>query len=134
MRVRQFGLGDWDAARAIWDATDGMSAPTREEVEHKLERDPQLFVVAEREGELVGVAMGTYDGRRGFVFRLAVAPNERGKGIGSALVTELERRFEAMGVTKVRVLVFRTNGTARSFWEAQGYQAAEDVMMYSKDW
>lgn len=134
VNVRDFTLDDWDVVTSIWEAAEGMTAPSREEVERKLDRDPQLFVVAEDGTAVIGVAMGTFDGRRGFIFRLAVAPDHRGRGIGSALVSELERRFADMGVTKVRVLVFRTNETARSFWEAQGYEAAEDVMMFSKDW
>ena len=110
-----------------------MAVPSRDEVERKLERDPQLFVVAEDAGEVVGVAMGTYDGRRGYVFRLAVAPSRQRQGIGAALVGELERRFRDMGVTRIRVLVFGSNRAARSFWEGLGYSAAPDVVLYSKE-
>lgn len=133
MEIRQFEHHDWDAVERIWDETEGMSTPSWDEVLRKLERDRHLFVVAEEEGEVGGVAMGTYDGRRGYIFRLAVSPNLQGRGIGSALVAELERRFDAMGVRHVRVLVHRTNPGARAFWERHGYEGVEDVMLYSKD-
>jgi ribosomal protein S18 acetylase RimI-like enzyme len=133
MRIRAFTTDDYEAVAAVWDATEGMSTPTLEEVERKLERDPELFVVAEDGDEVVGVAIGTHDGWRGYVFRLAVAPQRRGEGIGAALVADLERRFAAKGVDRLRVLVHRSNPAARAFWEALGYDAIDDVMMFAKD-
>lgn len=133
MRIRAFTIEDYADAAAIWDATDGMSTPGIEEVERKLERDPDLFVVAEDGDHLVGVAIGTHDGWRGYVFRLAVAPDRRSEGIGSALVADLERRFASKGVHRLRILVHRSNPAARGFWAALDYEAIDDVMMFAKD-
>ncbi|MDQ3898771.1 MAG: GNAT family N-acetyltransferase [Actinomycetota bacterium] len=110
-----------------------MSAPPLEEVERKLERDPELFLVAEDGGSLVGVVMGSYDGRRGWIFRLAVAPHRRREGIGRALVEELERRYLAMGVRRLRLLTLSDNQVARAFWEHLGYGGFEDVVLFTKD-
>jgi ribosomal protein S18 acetylase RimI-like enzyme len=136
VRIRQFTLDDYNAAAALWELSEGMSAPGRQEVERKLERDPQLFLVAEDDSSppaMLGVVIGSYDGRRGWVFRLAVAPDHRRRGIGSALVSELERRFVEMGVDRIRVLTVRDNVPACEFWEELGYSGFDQVVLFSKD-
>ena len=132
MRIRTFDLTDYPEAAELWKAAEGMAAPSLDEVERKLERDPDLFLVAE-DGPLVGVVMGSYDGRRGWIFRLAVDPLRRRQGIGRALVEELERRFAAMGVRRLRLLTLTDNRGAREFWERLGYGGFEDVVLYTKD-
>lgn len=131
VHIRRFELDDYRAAAELWEAAEGMSAPSLEEVERKLERDPELFLVAE-DGRLVGVVMGTYDGRRGWIFRLAVDPLRRRQGIGTALVEELERRYASMGVRAIRLLTLTDNAGGRSFWERLGYGGFEEVVLYSK--
>lgn len=133
MRIREFQSSDYEAACRLWKAADGMHPPTRDEVERKLERDRQLFLVAEDADELIGVVMGTYDGRRGWIFRLAVAQNRRRQGIGRALLTELEERYEAMGVTKVRLLTLADNDAGRAFWRRTGFDEYEPIVLYSKN-
>lgn len=131
--IREFVVSDLPAAAAIWQAAEGMRVPTPDEVERKLERDPRLFLVAEDEGQIVGVVMGAYDGRRGWIYRLAVSPDRRRTGIGRALVAALEDRFEAMGVAHIRLLAYGSNHAGRAFWKRLGYHAATDIVLYSKD-
>ncbi len=133
MRIREFSLHDYQAAIRLWKAADGMDVPPREEVERKLERDPELFLVAEDGSDLVGVVMGTYDGRRGWIFRLAVDPARRRGGVARALIDELERRYQAMGVKQLRLLTVSGNAPARRLWEHLGYRPFEDVVLYWKD-
>ncbi len=76
----------------------------------KLERDPELFLLALSEREIVGTVMGSYDGRRGWMGRLAVAPSQRGLGLARLLVDELERRLRAIGSDKVNLLMTTGRG------------------------
>ena len=133
MRIREFELDDYDAACHLWALAEGMSVVPRWEVERKLERDRDLFLVGEEDGELVAVVMGAYDGRRGWIFRLAVDPARRGVGLGRALIAELERRLLAMGVTSVRLLVHAGNTGGLGFWRQLGYELDEDIVMGSKE-
>ncbi len=96
---------------------------------------PELFLVAEDDScppAMLGVVMGSYDGRRGWIFRLAVVPHRRRRGIGRALVTELERRFHEMGVERIRLLTISDNAPARRFWEDLGYSGFDQVVLFSK--
>ncbi|WP_433797599.1 GNAT family N-acetyltransferase [Actinoplanes sp. CA-252034] len=77
----------------------GAEVLSRAELEAKLVRDPELFLVAEagEQIEIAGVVLGTYDGRRGWIFRLGVHPDHRRRRVASRLVAELENRFQALG-------------------------------------
>ncbi len=132
MLIRAFGLADFEACQRLWAEADGLGSVPREEIELKVERDPELFLVAEDAGQVVGVVMGSYDGRRGWIFRLAVAADRRREGIGQALVDEVEGRMAAMGVPQVNLLVLKSNTGGHAFWEAAGYPGYEGVYLHSK--
>ena len=135
MRIRQFDLDDYEAAARVWASADEMAVPSYDECATKLERDPHLFLVAEDDAtsDVVGVVMGTYDGRRGWIFRLAVDPIRRKSGIGRALVHELERRYSEMGVAHIRLLVYELNHSGREFWRRLGYEEFDQIVMSAKD-
>jgi GNAT superfamily N-acetyltransferase len=100
MQIREFAFTrDLDSVLDLWSAAGSGIQLGRsdepEEIRKKLARDPDLILVAEDKGRLIGAVMGGFDGRRGMVYHLAVAAGERGKGIGRALMAELERRLQA---------------------------------------
>jgi len=127
MQIRQFEWSDYDAVTAVWAAA-GREVVPRAELAAKLTRDPHLFLVAESGGEVVGVVMGTYDGRRGWILRLAVHPEHRRRGIARALVDDLESRFEALECPRVNLLVMPDNESGLRFWRALGYLPYPDVL------
>jgi ribosomal protein S18 acetylase RimI-like enzyme len=93
-----------------------------EEIKKKILRDPDLFLVAMSGGAIVGAVMGGFDGRRGFVYHLAVAEQHRNKGIARSLMDEIERRLKAKGCIKVNLLVTQANKSAMAFYEGLGYE------------
>ncbi|GAA2545500.1 hypothetical protein GCM10010435_13030 [Winogradskya consettensis] len=127
INVRQFQWTDFDAVTAVWEAA-GRDVVTRPELEAKLTRDPELFLVAASDDEVAGVVLGTYDGRRGWILRLAVHPGHRRKAIASQLVKELEDRFERIGCPRVNLLVMPDNESGLRFWQALGYIPYPDVL------
>ncbi len=93
-----------------------------EEIRKKLTRDPDLFVVAECEGRLVGTVMGGFDGRRGMIYHLAVEPGFRVHGVGGILMQEVERRLSQKGCLKAYLLVANGNEEVIPFYEKRGWQ------------
>jgi N-acetylglutamate synthase-like GNAT family acetyltransferase len=98
--IREFSFAnDYDRTIAFWYGIEkGMNigrSDTPEEIKKKLERDPELFLVAELEKEIIGTVIGAFDGRRGMIYHLAVHKDFRGQGIGAILLSEVEQRLQA---------------------------------------
>jgi GNAT superfamily N-acetyltransferase len=101
--IRSFAWADYEAVTALWQST-GREVVPRAELTAKLARDPELFLVAEgADAAIAGVVMGAYDGRRGWILRLAADPGRRRAGIASALVTEVETRLAALGCPRINL-------------------------------
>jgi ribosomal protein S18 acetylase RimI-like enzyme len=77
--------------------------------------------VAEAKGQVVGSIIGTFDGWRGNIYRLAVDPHYRRHGIARALVKEVEKWLQDQGVKRITALVEKDHSWAVRFWEAVGY-------------
>ena len=106
---------------------------TPAEIEKKLSRDPDLFLVAEADGSIIGSVIGGYDGRRGLVYHLAVASAFRGMGIGSRLMDELESRLRAKGCLKCYLLVTNDNPEAEGYYRQRGWQHMDYIHLYGKE-
>ena len=103
-----------------------------EEIFKKLQRDPDLFLVAEVNGRIIGSVMGGFDGRRGIVYHLGVSPDSRRNGVGRALMEALEDRLGAKGCLKSYLLVTKDNLEAIRFYEASGWERME-LYIYGKE-
>lgn len=105
---------------------------TPAEIKKKLERDPDLFLIAEFEGRLVGTVIGGFDGRRGFVYHLAVVPWLRRRGVGRRLMDEVERRLRLKGCLRCYLLVRPENMDAMGYYEKTGWSLLDDAV-FAKD-
>jgi ribosomal protein S18 acetylase RimI-like enzyme len=103
------------------------------EIEKKLQRDPDLFLIAEADEEFIGTIMGGFDGRRGFVYHLAVAGAYRGQGIGSCLLREVEERLRSRGCMRCYLFVTSDNEEAMHFYERHGWAPMDKNHPYAKD-
>lgn len=106
---------------------------TLEEIEKKLARDPELFLVAEADGSIVGSVIGGFDGRRGLIYHLAVTASYRRQGLGSRLMEEVESRLRAKGCLKCYLLVKADNQEAEIYYQHRGWQHMDFVHLYGKD-
>ena len=126
-RLREFDLErDYEPILALWSNSGpgiGISpSDTREALALKLTRDPDLFLVAESDGQVIGTVVGGWDGRRGLVYHLAVDARYRRQRIGHALMSELERRLRMRGCRRVWLMVHHDNQAAIAFYESAGWE------------
>jgi ribosomal protein S18 acetylase RimI-like enzyme len=132
--LREFNLADHGEVIALWQAC-GLH-PSRSDrldaIARKLERDPDLFLVIAEDGRVIASALGSYDGRRGWINRLAVAPAARGRALGQRLVHEFEARLAAKGCEKVNLLIERDNEGVAAFYAQLGY--AVDDLVFMEKW
>ncbi|KAF0107380.1 MAG: N-acetyltransferase GCN5 [Anaerolineaceae bacterium] len=138
IRLREFRFPeDYPAVRLLWEnAGPGVQlrrSDTPEEIGKKLQRDPDLFLVAELDGRIVGTVIGGFDGRRGLIYHLAVEPGLRERGVGSLLMDEVERRLQAKGCIRSYLLVTAENEQSMRFYEKRGWSHMDTVLVYGKD-
>jgi len=129
--IREFRANDYEAAVELWEAGD-IRVETREDVEFKLQRDPDLFLVAEANGQLGGVVLGAFDGRIGSINRLAVAEPARRSGLAGRLIEAVEERLRAKGARRVWAWIHDYNRPSRALFSGRGYNEWRDVVTVSK--
>jgi ribosomal protein S18 acetylase RimI-like enzyme len=125
--IRPFSVADTEAVVELWRET-GLTRSWNDpyqDISRKLTVQPELFLVAEAGGEVVGTVMAGYDGHRGWLYYLASAPARRGEGIARRLVERVEELLLEMGCPKVQLMVRPENGIARGFYAALGYESFE---------
>jgi ribosomal protein S18 acetylase RimI-like enzyme len=137
IQIRQFCFpGDYQQVIDLWSSIEkgvrvGRSdAP--DEIEKKLARDPDLFLIAEHANKIIGSVIGGYDGRRGLIYHLAVSASFRGQGIGSRLMDEVEARLRAKGCLKCFLLIASDNLEVESYYQQRGWQRMTEVRLYGK--
>jgi ribosomal protein S18 acetylase RimI-like enzyme len=118
----------WCAAAAVPTVTD-----TPEALERLLAADADALVLAEIESVVVGSVIVGFDGWRGSMYRLAVAPDRRRLGIGSELVREGERRLRERGAKRVSVIVVDDDHAAMAFWSATGLTQQDHRARFVRD-
>ena len=136
--IREFCFpDDYNAALQLWASMEkgvhvGRS-DTSEEIQKKLKRDPDLFLVAELDGQIVGTVIGGYDGRRGLIYHLAVSRELRWQRIGSGLMHEVEKRLQGKGCLKCYLLTTADNIEAGKFYESLGWFEMSDNHLFGKE-
>jgi len=133
--IRKFRLSDYDALLNLWDETGLHYRPkgrdSRERIEKEIKKRHNIFLVAEVDGKIVGTILGTHDGRKGWLNRVAVAKKFRRQGIARRLVTEVEHRLDKLGLDVIACLIERDNEISMKFFNRLGYEKS-DVLYFSK--
>ena len=132
MKIRTLDPADYDRVYRLWLSCPGLALndrdDSREGLASFLRRNPDTCFAAEEDGELVGVIMTGYDGRRGYIYHTAVRPDLQGRGIGAALVRATTEALRAMGVSKCALIAFADNEGGNAFWEKQGFRLRTDIV------
>lgn len=134
--LEPFTLEDLGAARELWRRTGMWLRPSDapEQMHILLDRCPDLQLVArDPGGALVGIVMGGWDGRRGYVYHLAVEPSWQRRGVATALMDELEERLRAEGALKVKLQILTGNDGSRAFFAARGYAVEHDCEPWGRE-
>jgi ribosomal protein S18 acetylase RimI-like enzyme len=138
VKIREFRFpNDYSPAVKLWESVEAGvhvgRSDTLEEIQKKLQRDPDLFLVAELNGEIVGTVIGGYDGRSGMIYHLAVHQTVRKQGVGAQLLNEVEKRLQTKGCVKSYLLVMADNDNAIQFYEKHNWREMKEVRIFGKE-
>ena len=133
--LRECTSADLDAVLELWRAADAVPSPTDHigALERRLAHGDGLFLVAEGAGQLVGTLIGGWDGWRAGLYRLAVHPRWRRRGVATALVREVEARLARLGAQRISLRVFHEQPGAVELWRSVGYRPLLEESVYAKD-
>ncbi len=134
IEYRVMKIADYETVYALWKSCPGIGLSPADEktnIEAFLERNPGASFVALEGGKIVGNVLCGQDGRRGYVYHLAVAEDSRCQGIGTRLLELCTGHFRATGIQKSHLFVFETNEVAIEFYRGLDWIERDDLKVFS---
>ncbi|KLN60073.1 acetyltransferase [Kiloniella spongiae] len=132
MDIRSYRSEDRAGLLRLWEEDDPNPSPWNKAadiLDNKQRYQPGLLFVAEDDGTIVGTTMAGYDGRRGWIYSVVVAPTHRRQGIASKLLTLAEQELVSLGCTKLNLQVRDGNEGAVKLYKSLGYGVEPRVSM-----
>lgn len=122
IEIRLASAADISAVLELWErAAQPTTTDTAEAVAALLAHDAGALLVAAESGEVVGTVVAGWDGWRGSIYRLAVAPAQRRKGLGRRLLAAAEERLHGLGARRLHAIVVGDDDRAVSFWQSSDW-------------
>lgn len=132
--IRTGQLSDVGRVLALWSTAEAepTHTDTAEHLNQLIRHDPLALIVAEDDGFLVGTVVAGWDGWRGSIYRLVVAPSHRRLGLGSRLLEAAESRLASVGAVRLQAIVVETESVATAFWEASTWEQQSQRLRFVK--
>jgi ribosomal protein S18 acetylase RimI-like enzyme len=133
VKIRAFQPADESAVIALWEECDLVRPwnDPRKDIRRKLRVQPEMFLVGVLGGEVVATVMAGYEGHRGWVYYLAVAPRHEREGLGRSMMAAAEALLRQAGCPKINLMVRGENAAAIEFYRRLGYRV-DDVVALGK--
>ena len=131
MNIRPFEKRDTEQVIALWEVC-GLTRPWNNpalDIQRKSALGDELFLVGEKDDQITCSVMAGYDGHRGWINYLAVAPHVRNSGLGKQLMNDVEARLLALGCPKINLQVREGNDAVMAFYESLGFTSDACVSM-----
>ena len=132
--TRTMHPSDYEQALQLWQSLPGMglsSADEKENILDFLQKNPSTCFVTLKDGNLIGTILGGSDGRRGYIYHLAVQQCEQNKGLGKKLMELCLNEFRKSDIQKCHIFVISDNAEGIAFWEKVGWQLRDDILVMS---
>jgi len=136
IQTREFRLEDYEAALELWNRAEGLDVAEgddRETIRRFLKRNPGLSRIANDGPKIVGAVLCGHDGRRGYVYHLAVDPKYHGRGLGGRLIDECLSGLKQAGLERANILVAKDNPSGLEFWRRSGWEDLDGAAPMGRD-
>jgi ribosomal protein S18 acetylase RimI-like enzyme len=134
IEIQPLRIEDYQEVTELWRNCEGINMredDNRRNLERYLQRNPSLSFVARYNQKIIAAILCGHDGRRGYLYHLAVAPEYRRNGIASSLVEKSQISLHALGIRKCHIFVMKENELAQKFWEFLSWRQRQDLHMMS---
>lgn len=132
MNIRKMEIKDYEYVYRLWSSTACMGMRSLDDsyegIAKFLLRNPETNFVAEEQGNIIGVILAGHDGRRGYIYHMAVAEPYRNRGIGRTLLNTALVALKNEGINKAALVVFKSNEIGNRFWEHTGFTVRDDLI------
>ncbi|MCH5336548.1 MAG: GNAT family N-acetyltransferase [Campylobacter sp.] len=134
MVVRAMKKSDYKGVYELWCRIKGFGIRSIDDSEENilkfLERNPNLSVVTEIDGEIVGSILCGHDGRTGGFYHVCVDSNHRKKGIAHEMTRFCLEALKREKINKIALIAFKRNDLGNEFWKHYGFTLREDANYY----
>ncbi|MCH2184273.1 GNAT family acetyltransferase [Myxococcota bacterium] len=131
MIIRKYVEHDRNGLIQLWSESFPDGPPHNDPskvIEAKRQVDDQIFV-ADDKGKVVGACMAGYDGVRGWLYSVAVTPDQQRRGIGQKLIQVAMEALKDLGCVKVNLQIRASNHEVIAFYESLGFGIEERISM-----
>ena len=136
IQTREFLIDDYEVAVELWKRVEGLDiaeGDDRESIRRFLGQNRGLSRVATDGSTIVGAALCGQDGRRGYIYHLAVHPAYQGRQLGKRLVEECLSGLRRAGLERANILVAKDNPRGRDFWRRTGWEELDGAVAMGID-
>ena len=138
MHIESFRIEDYDNLISLWERAglpfDREDRDSREKIESQMFDDHVvIFSMKDDKGRLIGTVIGSSDGRKGWINRLAIDPDYRGKRLGQRLLEKAEEALVEMGAGIISALIEEENAPSMALFRRSGYEGWEQIKYFRKN-
>ena len=136
IQTREFCIDDYDKAIELWKRVEGLDVAEGDDPEtirRFLERNQGLSRIATDGAGIVGAVLCGHDGRRGYIYHLAVDPTRQGRGLGKRLIDECLAGLKRVGLERANILVAKDNPRGLEFWRRCGWENLKGAAPMGRD-
>ena len=134
--IREMVVGDYEKMITLWKNTPGIGlsdSDSKRNISQFLERNPGLSFVYEIEKRIIGTVLCGHDGRRGYIYHLAVDHEFRKQGIGRELIVFCLEKLNRKRIAKCHLFLYSSNDDAMQFYNQIGWEKRSELVIYSKN-
>jgi ribosomal protein S18 acetylase RimI-like enzyme len=137
MNIELFSIEEYDELTALWDRCglhyDEKDRDSREKMERQVFDDHVVILTLKTdEGQIVGSVVGSFDGRKAWINRLAVDPDYRARRLAARLVEKVEEMLSEMGARVFAVLIEEENFPSMAAFKYCGYEGWDEIVYFRK--
>jgi len=135
-KIRLMTIQDYPGVIRLWQQLPGIglsTADSREAIARFLDHNPTTCFVLEEDDQIFGTVLGGFDGRRGYIYHMAIAESHRRQGWGKSLIEVCMNALKQRGAEKSHLFVYADNLSGRKFWERCGWVQRDELVIMSKD-